>query len=129
MIFCTNLILYHQYESKNIRRIPLILIKLWSIVTPLLLLQEPPQSVEVKCSSEKQHFHHHVFSVQCSQNCLFLKQVECLCKRYSIIDQQIARHFVYHSECFSNVSFHATQIINPFFTLSVLANHDKGLLF
>ena len=36
-------------------------------------------------------------------------------KRYFIIDQQIARHFVHYSECLSNpLPFYATQIITLF---------------
>ena len=51
-------------------------------------------------------------------------------KRYFLIDQQIARHFVHYSEClYHPLIYYATQIINPFLTLRILANHDKGLGF
>ena len=51
-------------------------------------------------------------------------------KRYSIIDQQVAPHFVHYSECLSNpLPFYATQIINPFLTLRISANKNKRLGF
>ena len=51
-------------------------------------------------------------------------------KRYFIIDQQIARHFVHYSECLSNLtSFYTIQLINPFLISRITANHDKGLGF
>ena len=51
-------------------------------------------------------------------------------KRYFTIDQQIARQFVHYRECFyHNLSFYATQIINPFLTLRLSDNHDKGMGF
>ena len=40
-----------------------------------------------------------------------------------IVDQQIARHFVHHPPLY------ATQIINPFLTSRISANHGKGLEF
>ena len=50
-------------------------------------------------------------------------------KRYFIIDQQIARHFVHYSECLSNPpSLYATQMINPFLNSRIKDNHNKGLL-
>ena len=52
-----------------------------------------------------------------------------LYKRYIIIDQQIAcRHFVDYSEwLYQPLPYYATQIINPFLTLRISANHDKWL--
>ena len=51
-------------------------------------------------------------------------------KRYSIIDQQIAWHFVDYSECLSNpLPFFETQIINPFLNSRITVNHEKGLGF
>ena len=50
--------------------------------------------------------------------------------KYIIIDQQIARHFVHYSESLHHpLPFYATQIIYPFLTLRLSANHDKGLEF
>ena len=47
-------------------------------------------------------------------------------KIYFIIDQQIARHFVQFSECLSSpIHSYATQIIKPFLSSRILANHDK----
>ena len=46
-------------------------------------------------------------------------------KRYFIIDQQIARHFVHHSECL----YVLLKIINSFLASWILANHTKGLDF
>ena len=44
-----------------------------------------------------------------------------------MIDQQKARNFVHYSECLSNpLPFYATQIINPFLTSRISANHNKG---
>ena len=49
---------------------------------------------------------------------------------YSIIDQQIARHFVHISECiYQPLPLYATQIINLFLTKKKSANHYKGLGF
>ena len=51
-------------------------------------------------------------------------------KRYSTIDQQIARHFVHYNEClYHPLPFYTTQTMNPFLTSSLSANHDKGLGF
>ena len=51
-----------------------------------------------------------------------------LFKRCFMIERQIARHFVHYSECLSNpLPFYATQILNPFLNLIILAKHDKGL--
>ena len=51
-------------------------------------------------------------------------------KRYSIIDRQIARHFVQYSESFSNLSSpYETQIINPFLKSWISAKHDKEYVF
>ena len=51
-------------------------------------------------------------------------------KRYSIIDQQIARYFVHYSEYFSSpLPFYAIQIINPFLNSRISAIHDKGWIF
>ena len=49
-------------------------------------------------------------------------------KRYFIIDQQIVRNFVHFSECsYHLLPFYTTQMINPFLTSRISANHDKGL--
>ena len=51
-----------------------------------------------------------------------------LVKRYFIIDQQIAWHFVHYSEClFHPLPFFATLTTNHFPTSRISANHDKGL--
>ena len=52
-------------------------------------------------------------------------------KRYFIIDEQIARHFVHYSECLNlpPLLFYVTQIINQFLTSWISAYHDKGLGF
>ena len=52
-------------------------------------------------------------------------------KIYSIIDQQIAMHFVQYDKCLSNPPslLHATKIDNPFLNSRISANHDKGLGF
>ena len=51
-----------------------------------------------------------------------------LVKKYSIIDQQIVRHFVHYCEClFHPLPFSATQTTNPFLTSKISANHVKGL--
>ena len=48
-------------------------------------------------------------------------------KRYLIIDQQIARHFVQYSEYLSHsLPFYPTQMINPILNLRISANHNKG---
>ena len=53
-----------------------------------------------------------------------------LYKRYFIINQQIARHFVQYSEClYHPLPFYVTPIINSFLTSGITANHDKGLGF
>ena len=44
-------------------------------------------------------------------------------KRYHRIDQHLERHFT------TLLLFYTTQIINPFLTLRLSANHDKGLGF
>ena len=50
---------------------------------------------------------------------------EWFSKRYSIIDQQLARHFVQYSEWLTiSLPFYATQIIDPFLTLRISANPD-----
>ena len=47
-----------------------------------------------------------------------------------ITDQQIARQFVHYSECLYHLhSFYVNQIINPFHSSKISANHDKGLVF
>ena len=60
---------------------------------------------------------------------IYLKYAEVyINKRYSIIDQQLARHFVQCSECPLNpLSLYATQIINPFLNSGLSAKHAKGL--
>ena len=51
-------------------------------------------------------------------------------KRYFMIDQQKARHFVHFSEYLStSIPFYATQIIKNFLNSRISANHDKGLRF
>ena len=51
-------------------------------------------------------------------------------KRYFMIDQQIARHFVHYSEyIYHPLPFYTTKIINPFLNSRISANHDKGLGF
>ena len=54
-----------------------------------------------------------------------------LYKRYVMIDQQIAWHFVHYSECLSNSLSHiyATQIINPFLNSRISTNEDKWVGF
>ena len=48
-------------------------------------------------------------------------------KRYFIIDQQIARHFVQYSEYLSNPDLnYAPQIINLLIFSIISTNHDKG---
>ena len=59
----------------------------------------------------------------------FISYIKCPVKRYFIVDQQIARHFVHYSECTNPLPFYLTQMINPFLILRTLANHDKGLGF
>ena len=46
-------------------------------------------------------------------------------KRYIILDQQLAQHFVKCSECLANPPCYATQIINPFLKSRSSANHKK----
>ena len=47
-------------------------------------------------------------------------------KRYFIIDQQIAQHFLQYSECLSNpLRFYKTQIINLFLNPRISANSVK----
>ena len=46
-------------------------------------------------------------------------------KRYFIIDQQIARHFVHYCECLSLL---CNSNNKPFFTSSISANHNNGWL-
>ena len=51
-------------------------------------------------------------------------------KRYLIIDQQIARHFVLYSEyLYHPLPFYGTQIITLFLTSTISANQDKWLGF
>ena len=51
-------------------------------------------------------------------------------KRYFMIDQQIAQHFVHYSKClYHPLLFFATQIIIPFLNSKISANHDKWLGF
>ena len=59
-------------------------------------------------------------------NCLY----NCEHKRYFIIDQQIAEHFVHYSKYLSKpLPFYATEMINPFFNSRISANHNKELGF
>ena len=61
---------------------------------------------------------------------LCAKICQALYKRYSKIDQQIARHFKYNGECLYHLlPVYATQIINPFLTSRFWANHDDWLIF
>ena len=61
--------------------------------------------------------------------CFHPRRSNCL-KRYFTIDQRIARHFVASLNVFNNpLPFYATQIIGPFLTSMILANHDKGFGF
>ena len=65
-----------------------------------------------------------------SNPCLMGLQILSSAKRYFIIDQQIARHFVLYSEClYHPLSFYGNQIITLFLTSTILAKHDKGLGF
>ena len=49
-------------------------------------------------------------------------------KRYTILDQQIAQHFVQYIEGLSTtLAFYATQIINSILKSMISANHDIGL--
>ena len=60
------------------------------------------------------------------------KDIHCIVqnvKIYSMIDQQIARHFVHYSESLYNpLSFYITQI-TLFLNSRISANQDKGLGF
>ena len=50
-------------------------------------------------------------------------------ERYFIEYQQIEQHLVHFSEClYQEVPFYATQIIKPYLTSRISANHDKGIL-
>ena len=56
-----------------------------------------------------------------------LFNILCNVKRYFIIDQQIARHFVHYIEYpYDPLPFYATQIINPVLTSRISTNHDKS---
>ena len=51
----------------------------------------------------------------------------CFVKRYSKIDQQLARYFVYFVECLLNPPpFLCSQIIIPFISSMISTNHEKG---
>ena len=51
-------------------------------------------------------------------------------KRYFIINQQIAQHFVHYSECLCHpFPSMKLKIVNPFLTSRIPANHDKVLEF
>ena len=54
--------------------------------------------------------------------------VDGFLKRYFILDQQIAWHFVHWMSLQTPFSY-VTQIINPFLTSRLSANHDTGLGF
>ena len=62
---------------------------------------------------------------------ILMPLTKCKCnKKYFLIDQQIARHFVHYSKCLYNpLPFNATQIDNPFLTSRISSNHDRGLGF
>ena len=48
-------------------------------------------------------------------------------KRYFIIDQQIARHFVHYRECLSNpLPFYTIQITNPFLNSRISPNKETN---
>ena len=51
-------------------------------------------------------------------------------KRYSIIDQQIARHFVHYTEClYHHPSLLYNSYNSHFLASRISANYDKGLEF
>ena len=68
---------------------------------------------------------------KCCQNSLkWIKTKLYISQRYFLIDQQIAQYFAQYSEVLTTpIPFYANQIINPFLTSRVSANHDKRLVF
>ena len=70
----------------------------------------------------------YMFSGICVECFILFKYITRLDKRYLMIDQQIARHFVHFSKClYTLLPFCATQLINPFLTAKIIANHNKRL--
>ena len=69
------------------------------------------------------------FSLVVAPPYFVMAQHRLLREKYFMIDQQIAPFYALQWMSLTTLTFYATQIISPFLTSRISANHNKGLGF